>query len=556
MTDTQLNHRDGGIPAVPLMVNSANVAVGALAAIALTIGAPVALAVVGLLAAGMAAKAAQKDAPPQAKPKPAPRRPAQPPAKPVPKPVPKPAPPAPKPAPKAAPKPTPKSVQRPAPPAPKAAPKPVQKQTPKAAPKSAPKPSPTGGGRPTPKAAPKAPQKPAQKPQGGSTGKPSTPKGAERKGSLPGAGKIAAVRALRKQKAAEAPTRSARRDGLTAARRNARDADRNQKRQAPRQAPGRGQAGGKPRTGQDRPKAGQDKPGAGIYRPGGGAWKGPGGQGRRPAGQRPGGQGRRPASGAGRTRPDATRRDRIRDRARAAQDARRGARRERATEQRRTRPARREMRRELRRANRRCRGGRVVTRALRRVRLHRLADRLADRLRDRRAKRRAAARARYDDATRPERQVKDKVQRAPRTAPVIIPRTSTPKGGPTMGQGNSGPSTFSFKDHAEDMENDARAYDPNGALDVLAFLEELPEALQSVAEVFRILAEKSDSEMPFDPKVGESLNEIHGSLTSAVDKAEDAFKTFRQVQEADIDRHENPRNGPQSEAKWDIGNNE
>ncbi|MGW1063346.1 hypothetical protein ACWD4F_02315 [Streptomyces aureus] len=291
------------------------------------------------------------------------------------------------------------------------------------------------------------------------------------------------MRSLRRQKAAATPSRTARRAGLTAARRTVRDADRALRR------------------------------------------------------NRPGG-----------------RADRIRSRVRAGQDARRAARLARVTERRTHRPAARQMRRTQRRAAGRYVGGRALAGLLRRLRLHRAADRVRDGAEARRSARRQAARDRYADATRPPRQISPKVQRAPRAAPVL-PRTFTdPKGGPAMGQNSNGQSTFSFRQHTEDMLQDAQSYDPDGAMDVLAFLEELPEALGNIGEVFKVLAEKSDSELPFDRQVGEALNEIHQALTGAVDKAEDASKTFRQVHEADIERHENPRNGQQAEAKWNVGN--
>ncbi|GAA3828939.1 hypothetical protein ACFQ0G_22790 [Streptomyces chiangmaiensis] len=90
------------------------------------------------------------------------------------------------------------------------------------------------------------------------------------------------------------------------------------------------------------------------------------------------------------------------------------------------------------------------------------------------------------------------------------------------------------------------------AMEILAMVEGLPAALTSVANVMKILAERSDSEFPLEKEVADGFNDIFGALMSAVAVAEDMGPLFRQVHEQDIARHEDPRNGHEAEKGWNV----
>ncbi|MFD4117082.1 hypothetical protein ACFWSJ_26975 [Streptomyces niveus] len=113
-------------------------------------------------------------------------------------------------------------------------------------------------------------------------------------------------------------------------------------------------------------------------------------------------------------------------------------------------------------------------------------------------------------------------------------------------------SGFRFEEAAAEMENAARSYDPDGSMEILAMVEGLPEALRSVANTFQILAERSDSEFPLEKDVAYGFDGIFQALMNAVDAAEDLGPLFRQAHEADIARHEDPRNGPEAEKGWNV----
>ncbi|MEU9310041.1 hypothetical protein [Streptomyces sp. NPDC048256] len=113
-------------------------------------------------------------------------------------------------------------------------------------------------------------------------------------------------------------------------------------------------------------------------------------------------------------------------------------------------------------------------------------------------------------------------------------------------------SGFRFEEVASEMEQAANQYDPENAMEILAMVESLPAALTSVANVMKILAERSDSEFPLEKEVADGFNDIFGALMSAVAVAEDMGPLFRQAHEQDIARHEDPRNGPEAEKSWNV----
>jgi hypothetical protein len=113
-------------------------------------------------------------------------------------------------------------------------------------------------------------------------------------------------------------------------------------------------------------------------------------------------------------------------------------------------------------------------------------------------------------------------------------------------------SGFRFEEAAAEMESAAGSYEPDGCMEILAMVEGLPEALTSVANTMRILAERSDAEFPLDKQVADGFNDIFTALMTAVASAEDMGPLFRQVHEQDIARHEDPRNGAEAEKGWNV----
>ncbi|MFG2299193.1 hypothetical protein [Streptomyces sp. NPDC048603] len=136
------------------------------------------------------------------------------------------------------------------------------------------------------------------------------------------------------------------------------------------------------------------------------------------------------------------------------------------------------------------------------------------------------------------------------------PGTTTPpvtsEGDTVSSTSSSSASGFRFEELAAEMEQAAQSYEPESAMEILAMVDGLPEALASIANIMQILAERSDSEFPLEKEVAQGFADIYGALNSATAVADDLCGIFRMAHEHDIARHEDPRNGPEAEKGWNV----
>ncbi|MEV7613956.1 hypothetical protein [Streptomyces sp. NPDC089799] len=160
------------------------------------------------------------------------------------------------------------------------------------------------------------------------------------------------------------------------------------------------------------------------------------------------------------------------------------------------------------------------------------------------AEEQAAAEAEQDEQPLGERA--ERPDRTNTTAPPVISE------GDTVSTSSSSGSGFRFEELAAEMEQAAQSYEPESAMEILAMIDGLPEALASVANIMQILAERSDSEFPLEKEVAQGFADIYGALNSATAVADDLCGVFRMVHEHDIARHEDPRNGPEAEKGWNV----
>ncbi|MGM0351250.1 hypothetical protein ACNFRW_34410, partial [Streptomyces sp. Adlamb9] len=174
----------------------------------------------------------------------------------------------------------------------------------------------------------------------------------------------------------------------------------------------------------------------------------------------------------------------------------------------------------------------------------RLYRRLMQTAREQRAARdeQIRERLRAEETTAATGEIGDRVERPDRIVPTA----------PTADQEAIHVSGFKFEEAAAEMENAARDYEPDGNMEVLTMIDNLPTALLSVANTFRILAERSDEEFAFEKNVADGFDDIHRTLLNAVDAAETLVPLFRDVHAADIARHEDPRNGTEAEKGWNV----
>ncbi|MGH4030852.1 hypothetical protein ACQB60_18150 [Actinomycetota bacterium Odt1-20B] len=113
-------------------------------------------------------------------------------------------------------------------------------------------------------------------------------------------------------------------------------------------------------------------------------------------------------------------------------------------------------------------------------------------------------------------------------------------------------SGFKFEEAASEMQNAAASYSPDGNMEVVDMIDNLPAALECVAKTFLILAERSDQEFAFEKEVADGFDDIYKTLLNAVDAAVDLGPRFREIHEHDIARHEDPRNGTEAEKGWNV----
>lgn len=115
---------------------------------------------------------------------------------------------------------------------------------------------------------------------------------------------------------------------------------------------------------------------------------------------------------------------------------------------------------------------------------------------------------------------------------------------------------FHFDESAADMEAAAAAYEPGGMIHVYQTIQGMPAGIQSWANTFKILAEKSDESFPLETEVGEGLGEVFELLQKAAAAAEEVQKTFETKHEHDLERLQSPRKSLEAEKAWDISANE
>lgn len=164
-----------------------------------------------------------------------------------------------------------------------------------------------------------------------------------------------------------------------------------------------------------------------------------------------------------------------------------------------------------------------------------------------------AARAEYDAAaaaaatgTAPVDPIAETVPRAPQSA--IAPTTGEPDVSEVL--------KFLFEESAAEMEAAAQAYEPGGMMHVYQTIQGMPAGIESWANTFKILAEKSDDSFPLEPEVGEALSDVFDLLRKAATAAEEVRQVFEKAHEHDIERLTAPRISLEAEKTWDAGANE
>jgi hypothetical protein len=90
---------------------------------------------------------------------------------------------------------------------------------------------------------------------------------------------------------------------------------------------------------------------------------------------------------------------------------------------------------------------------------------------------------------------------------------------------------------------------PETAGDMIRFFEtEMPAMFENLGKNLSTLSDRTSSDMPIDPVVGEHMADLASTANAMADVAREMAQSFRRRHEVEIDRIENPR---AAEHVWD-----
>ncbi|MFD4832618.1 hypothetical protein ACFWPV_22570 [Streptomyces uncialis] len=135
-------------------------------------------------------------------------------------------------------------------------------------------------------------------------------------------------------------------------------------------------------------------------------------------------------------------------------------------------------------------------------------------------------------------------------APVSLGRTD--HSGGTVSDATA-PGFTRLSEAAEVMLQAASTFDPEHMTEFQTLVDDLPDAMGTVQETLRVLAELSDEKLPVDSRVVEEIGEGYRAMSKVIEALEDVGTVYRRVHAEDIERNENPRNGIDGERRWNVG---
>ncbi len=109
-----------------------------------------------------------------------------------------------------------------------------------------------------------------------------------------------------------------------------------------------------------------------------------------------------------------------------------------------------------------------------------------------------------------------------------------------------------LSDAAEVMLQAASTFDPDVMPEFEALIKDLPDAMRTVQETLRVLAEIAHEQLPVDDRVVEEMGEGYRAMNRVIDALEEVLPVYYRLHEADIDRQNNPRKGIDGERKWNV----
>lgn len=101
----------------------------------------------------------------------------------------------------------------------------------------------------------------------------------------------------------------------------------------------------------------------------------------------------------------------------------------------------------------------------------------------------------------------------------------------------------------------AANYSPTGMVQVGEDFIGLEEALRLNAQAMKITVENADAKFPLDPRIIETMRQIHALQLKAADLAAELKPGFEKLHDVDLNRLRNPRKGREGERMWDVTSN-
>ncbi|WP_411130439.1 hypothetical protein [Streptomyces sp. x-19] len=146
---------------------------------------------------------------------------------------------------------------------------------------------------------------------------------------------------------------------------------------------------------------------------------------------------------------------------------------------------------------------------------------------------------------------KDKPRSTPGKGRSARPVTlEVPQGG-TVSETTT-PNLARLSDAAEVMLQAASTFDPERMEEFQFLIDDLPTAMETVQDTIRVLAELADEKLPVEPVVIEEIGEGYRAMNRVIEALTEVGSVYRKAHAADIERHENPRKGPEGERKWNV----
>ncbi|WP_405942064.1 hypothetical protein [Streptomyces sp. NBC_00207] len=140
------------------------------------------------------------------------------------------------------------------------------------------------------------------------------------------------------------------------------------------------------------------------------------------------------------------------------------------------------------------------------------------------------------------------VLKSVKSRPVVL--AGADRSGGTVSE--SGTAFTRLSDAAEVMLQAASTFDPEYMAEFQDLIDDLPEAMSTVQETLRVLAELSQEKLPVDPLVVEEIGEGYRAMSRVVSALDEVGTVYRRVHADDIERIENPRNGIDGERRWNV----